>query len=173
VQIVFQDPVSALNPRRTVAATVAEPFAVHGIDPAGGREAAVAALLERVGLDAALAHRHPHALSGGERQRVGIARALALGPRVLVADEPVTALDAVARAQVLGVLADLGRELGLALLFIAHDLAVVRQVSDRVAVLRGGLVVETGPTEALFEGPSHPYTAALLGAAQLAPPQSR
>jgi peptide/nickel transport system ATP-binding protein len=163
VQMVFQDPVSSLNPRRSVGESVADPLRARGErDPAV--RARVAELLERVGLDAAHYDRYPHEFSGGQRQRVGIARALAAEPRVLVCDEPVSALDVTTQAQVVALLDELRRELGLALVFIAHDLAVVRQVSDRLAVMRGGRVVEYGPADEIYRSPRDPYTRRLLAA---------
>ena len=163
-QIVFQDPFGSLNPRFTVGASIREVLAVHGI--ARGREARDRAgeLLERVGLEAADAGRYPHEFSGGQRQRIGIARALAVEPDLLVADEPVSALDVSVQAQILNLLADLREELGLTMLFIAHDLAVVRHVADRVAVMYLGRIVESGPADELYREPLHPYTRALLAA---------
>ena len=163
-QMVFQDPQASLDPRFRVGRTVAEPLAVHTDLPRRERERAAAGLLERVGLSPALAERYPHELSGGQRQRVGIARALATGPDLLVADEPTSALDVSVRAQILNLLAELRLSLGLALLLIAHDLAAVAQLADRVAVLHSGRIVEEGPVAELFARPRHPYTAALLAA---------
>ncbi|MFJ8359160.1 dipeptide ABC transporter ATP-binding protein [Streptomyces sp. NPDC093984] len=176
VQMVFQDPVSSLNPRRSVGESIADPLRARGtgVPPLGrsrerGRDeqrirGRVCELLERVGLDGAHYDRYPHEFSGGQRQRVGIARALAAKPRVIVCDEPVSALDVTTQAQVVALLAELQRELGLALVFIAHDLAVVRQVSDRVAVMRRGRIVEYGPTDEVYESPRNPYTKQLLAA---------
>ncbi|WP_371617788.1 dipeptide ABC transporter ATP-binding protein [Streptomyces sp. NBC_00454] len=167
VQMVFQDPVSSLNPRRSIGESIADPLRAPG---AAGRrdEAAVRArvgeLLVRVGLEAAHYDRYPHEFSGGQRQRVGIARALAPRPRLIVCDEPVSALDVTTQAQVTALLAELQRELGIALVFIAHDLAVVRQVSDRVAVMRGGVIVEEGPVDEVYDRPAHAYTRQLLAA---------
>ncbi|MFD7941053.1 dipeptide ABC transporter ATP-binding protein [Streptomyces sp. NPDC059755] len=168
VQMVFQDPVSSLNPRRSVGESVADPLrarvrGVRGKDEARVR-GRVTELLERVGLEAAHYDRYPHEFSGGQRQRVGIARALAADPRVIVCDEPVSALDVTTQAQVVALLGELQRELGLALVFVAHDLAVVRQVSDRVAVMRRGRVVEEGPADEVYESPRDPYTRQLLAA---------
>jgi ABC-type glutathione transport system ATPase component len=164
-QLVFQDPGGSLNPRRTVGATIAEPFAIHGLLPErAARARRVAELLEQVGLEAALVNRYPHELSGGMRQRVGIARAIALGPELLVADEPVSALDVSIQAQILTLLRDLRRELGLTLVLIAHDLAVVRHMCDRVAVMHDGRLVEVAPVEELYRAPQEDYTRELLAA---------
>jgi peptide/nickel transport system ATP-binding protein len=162
VQMVFQDPLTSLNPRLRVGEIVGEAPRVHGLVPAREGRAHVAAALARVGLDPDLASAYPHRLSGGQRQRVGIARALAVGPRLLVCDEAVAALDASVRAQVLNLLMDLRADLGLAILFIGHDLGVVEHVADRTVVMHLGRVVEEGPTAELFAGPAHPYTARLL-----------
>ncbi|MBV1947761.1 ABC transporter ATP-binding protein [Streptomyces sp. BV129] len=171
VQMVFQDPASSLNPRRTVGDSIADPLrAKGGRDEKAIRER-VTGLLERVGLEAAHHDRYPHEFSGGQRQRVGIARALAADPRVIVCDEPVSALDVTTQAQVVALLDELRRELGLALVFIAHDLAVVRQVSDRVAVMRRGQVVETGPADEVYENPRDPYTRQLLAAVPALDPE--
>ncbi|MFD7430031.1 dipeptide ABC transporter ATP-binding protein [Streptomyces sp. NPDC059818] len=164
VQMVFQDPVSSLNPRRSVGESVADPLRARGQRDEGAIRARVRDLLERVGLDPEQYDRYPHEFSGGQRQRVGIARALAAEPRLIVCDEAVSALDVTTQAQVTALLAGLQEELGLALVFIAHDLAVVRQVSDRVAVMRHGRIVEEGPVEQVYGDPRDPYTKQLLAA---------
>ena len=164
VQIVFQDPSSTLNPRRTVGSVLEEILRVHGLRQRGDVSERVAELLDLVGLPAQLAARRPSRLSGGQRQRVAIARALALDPDLVVADEIVSALDASVQAQILNLLADLKANLGLTLLFISHDLAVVRQVCDRIVVMHEGRLVESGSAEELLTGPRHPYTRDLLAA---------
>ncbi len=164
LQMVFQDPVESLNARHTVGEIVGEPFAIHGIGDAASRRASVRALLEKVGLPAAAADRYPFEFSGGQRQRIGIARALALNPRVVVCDEPVSALDVSIQSQVINLLLDLQRELGLTYLFIAHNLAVVKHVSDRVAIMYLGRIVELADADAIYRTPLHPYTRALLSA---------
>jgi len=165
LQLVFQDPDASLDPRLAIGASVAEPLAIHRVVPRAARPARVAALLAQVGLDAAFALRRPHELSGGERQRVALARALALEPDVLLLDEPVSALDVSVQAQILNLLADLREERGFAALLVAHQLAVVRHLADRVAVMFAGRIVEEAPVEALFAAPLHPYARALLDAA--------
>ena len=163
MQIVFQDPYSSLNPRKTAGSIVGEPFAIHGLHPdRAERRRAVGELLDRVGLRPEHHNRYPHEFSGGQRQRIGIARALALRPKLLIADEPVSALDVTIQAQILELLRELRRELGLTLLLISHDLAVVRQMADRVAVMRAGKIVELAPNETLYSSPSDPYTRELL-----------
>ena len=165
MQMVFQDPYSSLNPRMQAGAIVGEGLAIHGIGTADERRARVRDLFELVGLDAALRSRYPHEFSGGQRQRIGLARALALGPSFVVADEPVSALDVSIQAQIINLLMDLRDRLGLTLLFVAHDLRLVRHICARVAVMYRGRIVETGPTEAIFRDAAHPYTRALLSAA--------
>ncbi|OQQ18215.1 ABC transporter ATP-binding protein [Streptomyces sp. M41(2017)] len=171
VQMVFQDPVSSLNPRRSVSESIADPLRARGERDEGRIRARVRELLERVGLEAAHYDRYPHEFSGGQRQRVGIARALAAEPRAIVCDEPVSALDVTTQAQVVALLGELQRELGLALVFVAHDLAVVRQVSDRVAVMRRGRLVEYGPADDVYERPADPYTRRLLAAVPALDPE--
>ncbi len=174
MQIIFQDPFSSLNPRRTVFETLAEPLQLHGIcDTKQSLRDEVRRLLDRVGLDPDYLNRYPHEFSGGQRQRIGIARALAPRPRFIVCDEPVSALDVSVQAQILNLLADLRAELGLSYLFIAHDLAVVRHLCDRVAVMYLGHIAEVGATEQIFANPQHPYTRALLSAVPVAKPGGR
>ncbi|MGW2239318.1 dipeptide ABC transporter ATP-binding protein [Streptomyces sp. NPDC001759] len=171
VQMVFQDPVSSLNPRRSVGESIADPLRARGERDEKRIRGRVTELLERVGLEAAHYDRYPHEFSGGQRQRVGIARALAADPRVIVCDEPVSALDVTTQAQVVDLLGELQGELGLALVFVAHDLAVVRRVSDRVAVMRQGRVVESGPADEVYDNPRDPYTKQLLAAVPALDPE--
>ena len=173
VQLVPQDVAAALDPRRTIGASIAEPLVIHRRGDTRGRAARVEALLAEVGLDGAYAARYPHQVSGGQRQRAVIARALALEPEVLIADEPVAALDVGVRAQVLGLLLDIRRRRSLALLLISHDLAVLRRATERVDVMYLGRVVETGPTEQVVAHPAHPYTAALVAAFPEPDPRAR
>jgi len=173
MQIVFQDPLSSLDPRRSVGAQIADGMAIHGLVPAASRRSRVEELMRQVGLSPTQIDRYPHQFSGGQRQRLGIARALATGPDFLVADEPVSALDVSVQAQVLHLLADLRHRLGLALLFISHDLAVVRSLCDRVAVMYLGRVMEEGPAASVFAQPRHPYTQALLSASPSLDPARR
>lgn len=162
IQMLFQDPNSSLNARMRVGDIIAEPLAIHAIGTAGERRSRVEDLLEHVGLGAEMYNRFPHQLSGGQRQRVGVARALSIEPRLVICDEPVSALDVSVQAQVLNLLADLQEELGLTYVFIAHDLSVVEYISDRVMVMYLGKLMETAPTRKIFERPAHPYTEALL-----------
>ncbi|GAA4923188.1 peptide/nickel transport system ATP-binding protein [Stackebrandtia albiflava] len=164
IQIIFQDPYSSLNPRHTVGKIIATPFTVNGIDPPGGVKKRVQELLETVGLNPEHYNRFPHEFSGGQRQRIGIARSLALRPKLIIADEPVSALDVSIQAQVINLLRRLQREFNLSFVFIAHDLSVVRHFCDRIAVMYLGKVVEIGDRTQIYERPSHPYTKALLSA---------
>jgi len=171
IQMIFQDPFSSLNARMTLLDIVGEPLLVNGISNRSERLDRVSELLKLVGLRPEYMQRYPHAFSGGERQRIGIARALALNPKVVVADEPVSALDVSVQAQVINLLMDLQEQLKLTYLFVAHDLSVVKQISDRVAVMYVGKMVEVGPTEKLFQKPLHPYTEALLQAVPVPDPR--
>ena len=172
IQLIFQDPYASLNPRMMVGDIIAEPLLVNGV-PGPERDARVRELLDLVGLPLVARSRFPHAFSGGQRQRIGIARALALNPRLIVADAPVSALDVSVQAQIINLLLDLQDRLGLSMLFVAHDLGVVRHVSDRVAVMYVGRVVEVATTTVLYATPRHPYTRALLAAVPKADPDAR
>jgi peptide/nickel transport system ATP-binding protein len=164
MQIIFQDPFASLNPRMTVGAIIGQALDIHGLAAGKARGVRILELLERVGLSSAHLERYPHEFSGGQRQRIGIARALAVGPRFIIADEPVSALDVSIQAQVINLLQELQGELGLALLFIAHDLGVVEYISDRVIVMYLGRIMEMAPSRELYTNPRHPYTEALLSA---------
>jgi peptide/nickel transport system ATP-binding protein len=170
MQMVFQDPYASLNPRRNVASIVGEPIRVHGLASGAAVEQRVRELLDVVGLPAGAIHRHPHEFSGGQRQRIGVARALALQPDLIVADEPVSALDVSIQAQLINLLEDLQDEFDLTYLFIAHDLAVVRHISDRIAVMYLGQIVEVAPSAGLYHQPLHPYTRSLMSAVPIPDP---
>src|ERR687895_452327 len=171
LQIVFQDPYSSLDPRMTVGNIVAEPLHVHGIGTRRARRKTVQELLEVVGFNPEYTNRYPHEFSGGQRQRIGIARALALNPKLIVCDEPVSALDVSIQAQILNLIKDLQRDFGLSYLFVAHDLAVVRAVSDDIAVMEKGRLVEVGPADQVYSRPEHEYTKALLAAVPVPDPR--
>jgi oligopeptide/dipeptide ABC transporter ATP-binding protein len=173
MQIIFQDPFASLSPRRTVAQTIREPLDVHGIGSASERDGKVEELLQVVGMRPQVMDRYPHEFSGGQRQRIGIARALALNPKLIVADEPVSALDVSVRAQVLNLIAKLQREHGIAFLFISHDLSVVEHVSDHVGVMYLGKLVEMAPAKEIYRDPRHPYTQALLSAVPVPDPKRK
>ncbi|WP_235023973.1 ABC transporter ATP-binding protein [Streptomyces sp. WAC05374] len=173
IQMIFQDPYGSLNPRHTIGTIVSAPFRLQGVEPEGGVKKEVQGLLERVGLSPEHYNRYPHEFSGGQRQRIGIARALALRPRLVVADEPVSALDVSIQAQVVNLLDDLQDELGLTYVIIAHDLSVIRHVSDRIAVMYLGKIVELSDRTPLYEAPMHPYTKALMSAVPVPDPRRR
>jgi peptide/nickel transport system ATP-binding protein len=173
MQMIFQDPFSSLNPRMTLLDIVGEPLLVHGVGNPQERTDRVVELLRLVGLRPEYMRRYPHAFSGGQRQRIGIARALALSPRLIVADEPVSALDVSVQAQILNLLLELQERLGLTVLFVAHDLSVVKHISERVAVMYVGRIVETAPAEELFASPQHPYTEALMSSVPIPDPRLR
>jgi oligopeptide transport system ATP-binding protein len=171
MQMIFQDPYASLNPRMTVASIVGEPLSIHNIGDSASRKERVQELLTLVGLNPFFVNRYPHEFSGGQRQRIGIARALATNPSFIVADEPISALDVSVQAQVVNLLDDLSSELGLTYLFIAHDLSMVRYISDRVAVMYLGRIVELSDRDSIFKHPLHPYTQALLSAIPIADPE--
>jgi len=173
MQMVFQDPFSSLNPRMTIEQIIAEPLAIHDICEKKVRREKVAQILEAVGLGEEHMHRYPHEFSGGQRQRIAVARAIILGPKLVVLDEPTSALDMSVRSQILNLLQDLQRRLGLTFLFISHDLNVIHHMSDRIAVMYAGKLVEVGTTEEIFEDPLHPYTEALFSAIPVPDPSQK
>ncbi len=172
-QIIFQDPYASLNPRMTVGQILGEPLALHKLVPSDKRRARIEELLRLVGLEPRFARRYPHEFSGGQRQRIAIARALAVEPKLIICDEPVSALDVSIRSQILNLLRDLQQRLGLAYIFVSHDLAVVKHIADRVAVMNLGAIVETAATDLLFASPCHPYSRALLSAIPVPKPQAK
>ncbi len=172
-QIIFQDPYASLNPRMTVGQILGEPLALHKLVPSDKRRARIEELLRLVGLEPRFARRYPHEFSGGQRQRIAIARALAVEPKLIICDEPVSALDVSIRSQILNLLRDLQQRLGLAYIFVSHDLAVVKHIADRVAVMNLGAIVETAATDLLFASPRHPYSRALLSAIPVPKPQAK
>ena len=173
MQMIFQDPFASLNPRMTVGQIIAEPIMVHGLEPKLGSNSRVIKLLNRVGLDEQYYSRYPHELSGGQRQRIGIARALALEPKLIIADEAVSALDVSIQAQVVNLMMELQEEFGLTYLFISHDMAVIERVSHRIGVMYLGEIVEIGLRSQIFENPQHPYTKKLMAAVPIADPTKR
>jgi oligopeptide/dipeptide ABC transporter ATP-binding protein len=173
MQIIFQDPYASLNPRMTIRSIVGEPFAIHGITSGADRDARVAELLKTTGLDASVMNRYPHEFSGGQRQRIGIARALALRPKLIVADEPVSALDVSIQAQIINLLADLQSQFGLTYLFISHAIPVIEHISTRIGVMYLGKLVEVGTSAQICTNPRHPYTQALLSAVPIPDPAAR
>src|SRR5207344_1844146 len=172
-QIIFQDPYASLNPRMTVGQILGEPLALHDLVPPAKRRARIEELLRIVGLEPRFARRYPHEFSGGQRQRIAIARALAVEPKLVICDEPVSALDVSIRSQILNLLRDLQDRLGLAYIFVSHDLAVVKHIADRVAVMNLGVIVETADAQALFASPHHPYSRALLSAIPVPKPRAK
>ncbi|WP_413734159.1 ABC transporter ATP-binding protein [Sodalis sp. RH21] len=173
IQMIFQDPLSSLDPKRSIGYSVAEPLIIHGLDDPAGRRAKVAGLLARLGFSPGDADRYPHEFSGGQRQRIGIAKALILDPRLIVCDEPVSALDVSIQSQILNLLLELQRERGFSYLFIAHDLGVVRHIADRIGVMYRGRIVEEAPTQTLFSSARHPYTRFLLASILPAHPRQK